>query len=37
MSEDIPDTNEFGSVDPASQSSKTDIVIEMNERHEPDT
>jgi hypothetical protein len=35
MSEDIPDTNEFGSVDPISSSSKSDKVIEMNERHEP--
>ncbi len=35
MSEDRLDTGEFGSVDPAPPSRKTDVVIEMNERHNP--
>jgi hypothetical protein len=35
MSEDIPDNSEFGSVDSAHPSGKIDVVIEMNERHDP--
>ena len=37
MSEDIPDTSEFDSVNPVSPSGKTDVTIEMNERHDPST
>ena len=37
MSEDIPDTSEFDSVNPVSPSGKTDVAIEMNERHDPST
>ena len=37
MSEDIPDTSEFDSVNPGPPSGKTDVAIEMNERHDPST
>jgi len=35
MSEEIPDISEFGSVGPTTPSSKTEMEIEMNERHNP--
>jgi len=37
MSEDIPDTSEFDSVNPVPPSGKTDVTIEMNDRHDPST
>ena len=37
MPEDIPDTSEFDSVNPVPPSGKTDVTIEMNDRHDPST